>query len=101
MYSGGGGYYGLVVVMPPRPQTLHRSHDNLKNPYRIASIFYISELGLINCSLVTQLSFTVLYYQFLALKLYFFMEWRQMTINFVKLIRHMFYRYVKYTVISH
>ena len=28
-----GGYYGLVVVTPPRPphpQTLHRSHDNLK-----------------------------------------------------------------------
>ena len=27
-----GGYYGLVVVTPrppPRPQTLHRSHDNL------------------------------------------------------------------------
>ena len=27
------GYYGLVVVPPrppPRPQTLHRSHDNLK-----------------------------------------------------------------------
>ena len=24
-----GGYYGLVVVTPPpRPQTLHRSHDN-------------------------------------------------------------------------
>ena len=40
-----GGYYGLVVVTPPprppRPQTLHRSHDNLKNPYRIASIFYM------------------------------------------------------------
>ena len=40
-----GGYYGLVVVTPrprrPRPQTLHRSHDNLKNPYRIASIFYL------------------------------------------------------------
>ena len=34
------GYYGLVVVMP-RPQTFHRSHDNLKNPYRIASIFYM------------------------------------------------------------
>ena len=34
-----GGYYGLVVVT--RPQTLHRSHDNLKNPYRIASIFYM------------------------------------------------------------
>ena len=28
-------------VPPPRPQTLHRSHDNLKNPYRIASIFYM------------------------------------------------------------
>ena len=44
-----GGYYGLVVIPPPRPrpprpqrpQTLHRSHDNLKNPYRIASIFYM------------------------------------------------------------
>ena len=36
-----GGYYGLVVVTPPRPQILHRSHDNLKNPYRIASIFYM------------------------------------------------------------
>ena len=39
-----GGYYGLVVVTPPprpRPQTLHRFHDNLKNPYRIASIFYM------------------------------------------------------------
>ena len=37
-----GGYYGLVVVTPrPRPQTLQRSHDNLKNPYRIASIFYM------------------------------------------------------------
>ena len=39
-----GGYYGLIVVTPrppPRPQTLHRSHDNLKNPYRIASIFYM------------------------------------------------------------
>ena len=35
-----GGYYGLVVVTL-RPQTLHRSHDNLKNPYRIASIFYM------------------------------------------------------------
>ena len=37
-----GGYYGLVVVTPrppPRPQTFHRYHDNLKNPYRIASIF--------------------------------------------------------------
>ena len=35
-----GGYYGLVVVTP-RPQTFHRSHNNLKNPYRIASIFYM------------------------------------------------------------
>ena len=40
---GGGGYYGLVVVAPPRrrPETLHRLRDNLKNLYRIASIFYI------------------------------------------------------------
>ena len=44
-----GGYYGLVVVTPrpphpprpPRPQTLHRLCDNLKNPYRIASIFHM------------------------------------------------------------
>ena len=37
-----GGYYVLVVVTPPqRLQTLHRSHDNLRNPYRIASIFYM------------------------------------------------------------
>ena len=37
-----GGYYGLVVVTPPpRPQTFHRSHNNVKNPYRIASIFYM------------------------------------------------------------
>ena len=35
-----GGYYGLVVVTP-HPQTFHRSHDNLKNPYQIASIFYM------------------------------------------------------------
>ena len=28
-----GAYYGLVVVTLPRPQTLHLSHDNLKNPY--------------------------------------------------------------------
>ena len=41
----GGGYYGLVVVMPshPRPQTLHRSHDNLKNPYRISMYIDIGE----------------------------------------------------------
>ena len=38
--SGGGGYYGLVVVTP-HPQTLHRSLDNLKNPFPIASIFYM------------------------------------------------------------
>ena len=37
-----GGYYnGLVIVTPPRPQTLHRSHDNFKNPDRIASLFYM------------------------------------------------------------
>ena len=41
-----GGYYGLVVAtqrppLHPRQQTFHRSHDNLKNPYRIASIFYM------------------------------------------------------------
>ena len=28
-----GGYYGLFIVTPC-PQTFHRSHDNLKNPYR-------------------------------------------------------------------
>ena len=41
-----GGYYGLIVITPPRPphpQTIHHSHDNLKNPYRIASIFYMSD----------------------------------------------------------
>ena len=27
------------IVTPPRPQTLHRSHDKLKNPYRIACMF--------------------------------------------------------------
>ena len=37
-----GGYYGLVVVTPPpRSQTFHRSHEDLKNPYQIASIFYM------------------------------------------------------------
>ena len=52
-----GAYYGLVVVTPqprrppprrppcrrppPRPQTFHHSQDNLQNPYRIASIFYM------------------------------------------------------------
>ena len=40
--NGHGGYYGLVVVMPPpHPQRFHRSHDNLKNLYQIASIFYM------------------------------------------------------------
>ena len=34
------GYYGLVVVTQ-RPQILHRSHDNLKIPYRIAYVFYM------------------------------------------------------------
>ena len=29
------------VLTRPRPQTLHRSHDNLINPYRIATIFYM------------------------------------------------------------
>ena len=38
--GGGGGYYGLVVVTP-HPQRFHRSPDNLKNPYWIASIFYM------------------------------------------------------------
>ena len=41
MYSGGGGgYYGLVFV-PPRPQTFLRECDNLTNPERIASKFYM------------------------------------------------------------
>ena len=39
--GGGGGYYGLVVVTPQCPQTFHRLHDNLQNPDRIASIFYM------------------------------------------------------------
>ena len=35
------GYYGLVVFTQ-RPQTFHRSQDNLKNPYRIAfHILYV------------------------------------------------------------
>ena len=41
MYSGGYYHNGLVVVTPPprpRLQTLHRSHDNLKNPSRITSM---------------------------------------------------------------
>ena len=37
---GGGGYYGSVVVMP-RPRPHNRSHDNLTNPLRIASILYV------------------------------------------------------------
>ena len=42
VYCTYGGYYGLVVVTPPpHPQTLHRFHDNLKDPYQIASIFYM------------------------------------------------------------
>ena len=36
-----GIYYGLVVVTPPRPQTYLCERDNLKNPERIASIFYM------------------------------------------------------------
>ena len=36
-----GAYYGLVVVMSPSPQTLLCELDNLKNPERIASIFYM------------------------------------------------------------
>ena len=42
-----GGYHGLVVVTSlrphphPRPQTFHRLRDKIKNPYRIASIFYM------------------------------------------------------------
>ena len=38
-----GGYYGLVSVTTQRPysQTLHRLRDNLKNPERIALIFFI------------------------------------------------------------
>ena len=43
--SAHGGYYGLVVVRPPRLQTFLRERDNLKNPeriaYQIASIFYM------------------------------------------------------------
>ena len=38
--GGGGGYYGLVVI-PPRPQTFFCECDNLQNPKRIASIFYM------------------------------------------------------------
>ena len=45
MYSGGGGgggYYGLVGVMrPPCQKTFLCEHDNLKNPERIAFIFYM------------------------------------------------------------
>ena len=43
MYTG--GYYGLVVVMPPRPrprpQTFLCERDYFKNPERIASILYM------------------------------------------------------------
>ena len=43
MHSGEGGYYGLVVVTQPRPlpQTFLCERDYLKNPERIASIFYM------------------------------------------------------------
>ena len=43
MYSGGGGYYGLVgVTLPPCLQTFLCEHDNFKkNPERIAFIFYM------------------------------------------------------------
>ena len=43
MYSGEGGYYGLVVVTQPRPrpQTFPCERDYLKNPERIDSIFYM------------------------------------------------------------
>ena len=42
MYSG-EGYYGLVVVTQPRPrpQPFLCERDYLKNPERIASIFYM------------------------------------------------------------
>ena len=38
-----GGYYGLDVVTPPRPQTFVCERDNLKNSERTASIliFYM------------------------------------------------------------
>ena len=40
-----GGYYGLVVDTPPHPppcpQTLHCQCDNLKDPIKIVSIFYM------------------------------------------------------------
>ena len=38
------GRYGLVLITPlypPRQHRLHYSHNNLNNPYRIASIFYM------------------------------------------------------------
>ena len=31
----------MVVVVMPRPQTLHHLRDKLTNHYRIASIFYM------------------------------------------------------------
>ena len=40
--GGGEGYYGLVGVMrPPCQKTFLYEHDNLKNPERIAFIFYM------------------------------------------------------------
>ena len=40
MYSGeGGGYSGLVVVTPPRPQTFIFERHCLMNPERIASMY--------------------------------------------------------------
>ena len=43
MYSGGGGHFDLMVVMPPCPcpQTFLCERDYLKNPERIASILYV------------------------------------------------------------
>ena len=35
------GYYGLVVITPPRPQTFLCERDNLKSPEWITSIFYM------------------------------------------------------------
>ena len=42
MYSGEGGYYGLVVITQPCPQTFLCERDYLNNPEWIASIFYVS-----------------------------------------------------------
>ena len=43
MYSGEGGYHGLVFVTQsrPRPQTFLCERDYLRNPEQIASIFYM------------------------------------------------------------